>query len=108
MKSKTLYLIYIFPILFLLSLAACDDMDDYSSDPKHTLWFSQDTLRMDTVLTGIPTSTRQLKVYNPHKKALLISSIILADAGKAGFRINVYGIWVYHFTDLQIPGYDSL
>ena len=51
MKSKTLYLIYIFPILFLLSLAACDDMDDYSSDPKHTLWFSQDTLRMDTVLT---------------------------------------------------------
>ena len=72
MKSKALYLIYIFPILFLLSLAACDDMDDYSSDPKHTLWFSQDTLRMDTVLTGIPTSTRQLKVYNPHKKALLI------------------------------------
>jgi len=71
MKSKALYLIYIFPILFLLSLAACDDMDDYSSDPKHTLWFSQDTLRMDTVLTGIPTSTRQLKVYNPHKKALL-------------------------------------
>ena len=61
MKSKALYLIYIFPILFLLSLAACDDMDDYSSDPKHTLWFSQDTLRMDTVLTGIPTSTRQLK-----------------------------------------------
>ena len=92
MKSKALYLIYIFPILFLLSLAACDDMDDYSSDPKHTLWFSQDTLRMDTVLTGIPTSTRQLKVYNPHKKALLISSIILADAGKSGFRINVDGI----------------
>ena len=91
MKSKALYLIYIFPILFLLSLAACDDMDDYSSDPKHTLWFSQDTLRMDTVLTGIPTSTRQLKVYNPHKKALLISSIILADAGKSGFRINVDG-----------------
>ena len=108
MKSKALYLIYIFPILFLLSLAACDDMDDYSSDPKHTLWFSQDTLRMDTVLTGIPTSTRQLKVYNPHKKALLISSIILADAGKSGFRINVDGIRGDQFSDIEIAGEDSL
>ena len=108
MKSKALYLIYIFPILFLLSLAACDDMDDYSSDPKHTLWFSQDTLRMDTVLTGIPTSTRQLKVYNPHKKALLISSIILADAGKSGFRINVDGIRADQFSDIEIAGEDSL
>ena len=108
MKSKALYLIYIFPILFLLSLAACDNMDDYSSDPKHTLWFSQDTLRMDTVLTGIPTSTRQLKVYNPHKKALLISSIILADAGKSGFRINVDGIRGDQFSDIEIAGEDSL
>ena len=56
MKSKALYLIYIFPILFLLSLAACDDMDDYSSDPKHTLWFSQDTLRRVIKLrkSGVP------------------------------------------------------
>ncbi|SHI60482.1 hypothetical protein SAMN05444350_104150 [Bacteroides stercorirosoris] len=108
MKSKALYLIYIVPVLFLLSFAACDDMDDYSSDPKHTLWFSQDTLHMDTVLTGIPTSTRQLKVYNPHKKTLLISSIILADAGKSGFRINVDGIKGNQFSDIEIAGEDSL
>lgn len=63
---------------------------------------------MDTVLTGIPTSTRQLKVYNPHKKALLISSIILADAGKSGFRINVDGIRGDQFSDIEIAGEDSL
>ena len=108
MKSKALYLIYIFPVLFLLPFTACDDMDDYSSDPKHTLCFSQDTLCMDTVLTGIPTSTRQLKVYNPNKKALLISSIVLADAGKSGFRINVDGIKGNQFSDIEIAGEDSL
>ena len=53
MKLKALYLIYLFPIFFLLSFTACDDMDDYSSDPKHTLCFSQDTLCMDTGENGI-------------------------------------------------------
>ena len=62
---------------------------------------------MDTVLTGIPTSTRQLKVYNPNKKALLISSIVLADAGKSGFRINVDGIKGNQFSDIEIAGEDS-
>ena len=98
MKLKALRLIYLFPIFFLLSFNACDDMDDYSSDPKHTLCFSQDTLRMDTVLTGIPTSTRQLKVYNPNKKALLISSIILADAGKSVFLFFVFVINLNNFA----------
>lgn len=107
MKSRTLYLIYVLTV-FLLSFAACDDIDDYSSDPKHTLLFSQDTLRMDTVLTGIPTSTRQLKIYNPHKKALMISSITLADAGKSGFRINVDGMKGKQFSDIEIAGEDSL
>lgn len=108
MKSKALYLIHILPAIFLLLFAACDDTDDYSSDPNHTLWFSQDTLRMDTVITGIPTSTRQLKIYNPHKKALLISSITLADAGKSGFRINVDGMQGNQFSDIEIAGEDSL
>ena len=108
MKSKALYLIYIFPAILLLLFAACDDTDDYSSNPNHTLWFSQDTLRMDTVITGIPTSTRQLKIYNPHKKALLISSITLADAGKSGFRINVDGMKGNQFSDIEIAEEDSL
>ncbi len=83
-------------------------MEDYSSDPKHILQFSQDTLCMDTVFTGIPTSTRQLKIYNPHKKALMISSITLADAGKSGFRINVDGVPGNRFTDMEIAAEDSL
>ena len=39
---------------------------------------------MDTVLTGIPTSTQQIMVYNPNDEALLISSITLADGENTG------------------------
>lgn len=109
MKSKVLHLIIYILLAFLLCpFAACDDTDDYSSDPKHTLRFSQDTLCMDTVITGIPTSTYQLKIYNPHKKALLISSINLADAGESGFRINLDGMPGKQFADVEIAGQDSL
>lgn len=109
MKSKALHLIIYILLAFLLCpFAACDDTDDYSSDPKHTLRFSQDTLCMDTVITGIPTSTYQLKIYNPHKKALLISSINLADAGESGFRINLDGMPGKQFADVEIAGQDSL
>lgn len=109
MKSKALYLtIYILLTALLFPFAACDDTDDYSSDPKHTLRFSLDTLCMDTVITGIPTPTYQLKIYNPHKKALLVSSIHLADAGKSGFRINMDGMPGNRFSDVEIAGKDSL
>lgn len=108
MKSKALHLIYIVTAIILLPFAACDDMDEYSSDPAHTLLFSQDTLHMDTVLTGIPTSTHRLKLYNPHKEALMISSINLAGAGKTGFRINVDGMKGDRFADVEIAAEDSL
>lgn len=108
MKSKALHLIYIVTVILLLPFAACDDMDEYSSDPSHTLLFSQDTLLMDTVLTGISTSTHRLKLYNRHKDALMISSITLAGAGKTGFRINVDGMKGDNFNDVEIAGEDSL
>lgn len=108
MKPKAPCLIHLSLLLVLLSFSACNETDDYSSDPGHRLSFSQDTLLMDTLLTGIPTSTRRLKVYNPHRKALLISSIILADAGKSGFRINVDGMQGNRFSDVEIAGEDSL
>ncbi|MDR0893908.1 MAG: hypothetical protein LBN06_01200 [Prevotellaceae bacterium] len=99
--------------LFLLLLvgslwAACTDADDYSSAADLHLSFSQDTLRMDTVLTTIPTATYLLKVYNRNVSSLLISSIRLADGGRSGFRINVDGQKGDEFRDVAIAGKDSL
>lgn len=86
---------------------ACDD-ENFSTSPSLTLAFSRDTLRMDTVLTGVGTSTRQLIVYNRNKESLIISSITLADASNSGFRINVDGMKGTHFSDIEIRGKDSL
>ena len=107
MKLKVKYfLISLLGCLGLLS--ACDDLDNYSTNPSHTLELSQEVLHLDTILTGVGTSTHILKVYNRHKDPLLISSIQLADAGNSGFRINVDGIKGTSFTDVEIRQKDSL
>lgn len=105
MERKLFYL-FIIGIACLLLLPACEE-EEFSTNPEHTLTFSNDTLRMDTVITEIATSTYTLKVYNQHKQPLLISSITLAN-GASGFRINVDGQKGKHFTDIEIQGKDSL
>lgn len=106
MKTNPLHFLFLF-LASLLLLPACGD-EDFSTNPEHTLAFSQDTLQMDTVLTGIGTSTRTVIVYNRHKQPLLISSITLANAGNSGVRINVDGMKGTHFTDVEIREQDSI
>lgn len=106
MKNNPVYILF-FLLVSLSIFTACDE-DDFSTNSAHALSFSQDTLRMDTVLTGIGTSTHILKVYNRNKESLMISSIILADAANSGFRINVDGMKGSQFSDVEIRGKDSL
>ena len=58
MKRNLIHiLLFLFTGLALFS--ACDD-ENFSTDSSLKLAFSYDTLRMDTVLAGIGTSTYQL------------------------------------------------
>lgn len=98
----------LYTIIFIASLCACEDIDNYSSNASHKLLFSQDTLILDTTFTNIPTSTYRLMVYNPHKDNLLISSIHLSNAKNSGFRINVDGVNGVSFTDIEIAAKDSM
>ncbi len=107
MKFKVQYFFICF-ISILSCITSCDDLDNYSTNPSHLLSFSHDTLRLDTILTNIGTSTHILKVYNHNKEALLISSIQLADHQNSGFRINVDGIKGHTFNNVEIRQKDSL
>lgn len=89
-------------------LAGCDGLNDYSVNPNHRLRFSADTLSFDTVFTSIGSVTKQFMVYNPNEEALKIESILLANAGKSGFRINVDGRKGDSFRDIDIWKKDSL
>ena len=106
MKRNPVYVL-LFLLASLILFPACDD-ENFSADPSLALSFSQDTLRMDTILAGIGTSTHILKVYNRNKESLIISSIVLADAANSGFRINVDGMKGNSFYDVEIRSKDSL
>ncbi len=88
--------------------SSCNDEESFSTDPSHLLTFSQDTLSFDTVFTSIGSSTALIKVYNPNKEALKISSIVLADASHSGFKVNVDGQKGTSFSDVEIQGEDSM
>lgn len=87
--------------------SSCND-ETFSTDSSHLLAFSQDTLSFDTVFTSIGSATAQIKVYNPNKQALKISSIVLANAANSGFKVNVDGEKGTHFSDIEIQGEDSM
>jgi hypothetical protein len=89
-------------------LAGCSGFDNYSTNPNHRLSFSVDTLSFDTVFSSIGSTTKQFMVYNTGKEALRIESIVLANAGKSGFRINVDGRKGDSFQWIDIWGKYSL
>ncbi|MDR2042155.1 MAG: hypothetical protein LBP98_07560 [Tannerella sp.] len=89
-------------------LAGCEGMNDYSANPDYRLRFSVDTLSFDTVFSSVGSVTKQFMVYNPNGEALRIESILLANAGKSGFRINVDGRRGDAFKDIDIWKKDSL
>jgi len=99
MKRNPLYILLCL-FVSLTFIVACNN-DDFSTNSSLKLAFSNDTLRLDTILTGIGTSTRQLKVYNRNKESLVISSITLADGSNSGFRINVDGMKGSNFSNIH-------
>jgi hypothetical protein len=108
--SKLSFTICISVILFpALFFSACnDDFEDYSTSPNDLLAFSTDTVAFDTIITAINTPFRIFKVYNPHSKPLLISSIYLTNGTESGFKINVDGRAGSSFENVIIRGKDSL
>lgn len=100
-------LLYIF-LLFLgiASLSACIS-DDFTTSPGVRLRFSTDTVSFDTVFTDVGTPTARLKVFNPDKKSVNISSIRFRNADSP-FSMNVDGVSGYDFSNVEIRGGDSI
>lgn len=88
-----------------LSTASCKKKNLSS---KGNLLFSVDTLVFDTVFTTIGSTTGQFKVYNPDHKKLTIEEIELVGGSSSPFRINFDGLQGTKFTDIDLPGKDSL
>lgn len=70
--------------------------------------FSVDTLMFDTVFTAQGSSTRSLKIFNPQKEGIHISSIRLEKGNASPFRLNVNGQAGKEADNIDIAGKDSV
>lgn len=92
--------------LFGLIAGGCIS-DNFTTSPTDLLTFSTDTVRFDTVFTGVGTPTARLKVFNRAKKSVNIASIRFKNPTDL-FFINVDGVSGTSFQDVEIRGGDSI
>lgn len=98
---------FIFIVLAVIGAASCRK-DDILTDSSAKLEFSEDTVIFDTVFTSLGSTTRQLKIYNRNNRPLNISSVRLAGGTASSYRLNLDGIPGKSFSNVEIPGKDSL
>ena len=98
-------LFYSFIAALLLIAGSCSD-ESYSTSRNDKLLFSVDTLKMDTVFSGVPSSTYSFKVYNHNDKSLRISQVRLSRGSQSGFRVNVDGVYLDNMNGSQAQNFD--
>jgi hypothetical protein len=101
------FLYWIIPFIILFSVLGSGCKKDIANGGE-TLTFSEDTVLFDTVFTTIGSATRQFKIYNPSNNEVNISSIMLAGGNQSKYRINIDGLPGIAFSNISIPGRDSL
>lgn len=82
--------------------------DPIIKDPSAKLEFSTDTVFFDTVFTTVGSTTEKFKIYNPHKKTIIISRIYLAGGSSSNYRINIDGSPVIKAEDVELAPKDSM
>lgn len=96
-------------ILLLASIVtffACSDDDSYTTSPGNLLTFSADTVRLDTVFSTVPSSTRSFWVYNKSGDGLRNISVRLEGGNQSGFRVNVDGAYLSPEQGYKVNGVD--
>lgn len=93
-------------IIFLLTFSSCQKRTWLTTGGKIT--FSVDTLMFDTVFTAQGSSTRSIKIFNPQKEGIHISSIRLGEGSASPFRLNVNGQTGKEADNIDIAGHDSV
>lgn len=108
MMNKILTIALVAISVVFIGITGCQKEDVFDTSPDLKLKFSTDTVMFDTVFSTVGSVTRDLRVYNPSKKAVKISSIDIAGGEASNFEINVDGVSGTSFDDVEIQGKDSL
>jgi hypothetical protein len=79
-----------------------------SYDISGELEFDRDTVLFDTIFTGIGSTTRRLKVFNPSANAVNISKIELGGGTNSSYQIIINGTEQNMAEELVLFGKDSI
>ena len=81
-------------VLFLgcMVFTSCRNDFEFTPSEKGSLRFSRDTIYLDTVFTGISSSTYTLKVYNNTNNDIKIPSIRMGKGLTSNYRMTVDGM----------------
>ncbi|GCD76726.1 MAG: hypothetical protein ACK4EX_02550 [Thermaurantimonas sp.] len=93
--------------LLVITLLSCRKEFEFTST-RLDLRFSADTLYLDTVFTGLNSSTRILKVFNTSNEGIRIESVALARGEQSWYRLNVNGISGRSVENVEIGPRDSI
>ena len=94
--------------MVLCALVSCSDDEQFTTSRSDVLTLPEDTLKMDTVFSGVSSSTYTFWIHNKNSQALRVNDIRLAN-GTQGFRVNVDGEYLSkNISGLEVLGNDSL
>lgn len=91
-------------VVALLVFAGCEDDDSFSVSQSDRLWFTADTLKMDTLFSAVPSITKSFWVHNDNSKGLRCTSVRLERGNQSGFRVNVDGVYLSRDAGYQTGG----
>lgn len=98
-------LFYILFSAIAIVAVSCSD-DSFSTSRSDLLAFSTDTLKFDTLFSGVPSSTCSFMVYNRGDKALRIRQARLEHGNQTGFRVNVDGVYLDNANGSQAQDFE--
>lgn len=106
-------ILYALFIVILAAFSACEDDDSFSVSPNSRLYFSVDTVKLDTVFSNVPTAMKSFWVYNLTGDGIRCSNVRLERGNQTGFRVNIDGVYLgqtsgYQTNEIEIRKGDSI
>ncbi len=97
-------------LLAVLLLGACMEEEKFDTRAGDRLAFSVDTLKFDTVISGMGTPTAFFMVYNRSDHGVSIADVSFENGESKGYRVNVDGMYINEGLSQSIdcPKKDSL
>lgn len=107
MKKTMHFNRFLIIILISFTIIACDEDENFSTDPNFRLTFSTDTVSFGALFSGFGSTTKQLKVKNTSSNAVIISHLYLKKTD-SDYRLNVNGIQSNDLINIELDAKDSL